>query len=143
MGNMIPLPKISAPNRRYRYSISSIRTTGDREAFRSTSSGLLYAAAGSFSDKIDLTIHVAKIAGPLVNIASTFVSAKEKAEPDIDAQIAAMSSEELAGEIRALAGAWADRDDVGDHWLDELREDISTGWAKRIEELYGDEDLSL
>lgn len=53
-----------------------------------------------------------------------------------------MSSVELADEIRSLAGIWADREDMTDDWLDELRADMTAGWAKRLEELYGDE-LSL
>ena len=37
-------------------------------------------------------------------------------------------------EARAAFGSWADRDDIGDDWLDELRK----GWSGRLDELHED-----
>lgn len=52
-----------------------------------------------------------------------------------DSETAAMTDEEIKAEVLAMAGSWADRDDIDDNWLDDLR----ASWDDRLEELYGDE----
>lgn len=51
-----------------------------------------------------------------------------------DPEILAMSEEEIRAEVLAAFGAWADREDMTDDWLDELRR----GWNDRLDELYAD-----
>ncbi len=53
-----------------------------------------------------------------------------------DPEIAAMSRKELKAALEAAFGAWADRDDINDEWLDNL----SKGWSLRFDELYGNEE---
>jgi hypothetical protein len=50
-----------------------------------------------------------------------------------DPEIVAMTDEELAEAAAALFGSWAERDDIDDDWLDNLR----SGWDERLKELYG------
>ena len=58
-----------------------------------------------------------------------------------DADIARMSDNAIAAEVLAMFGSWADRDDINETWLDDLR----GGWDTRLDELYGtnEEDLSI
>lgn len=41
-------------------------------------------------------------------------------------------NEEIKAEILAAFGAWADRDDIPDDWLDSLRQ----SWTDRLDEIY-------
>jgi hypothetical protein len=50
-----------------------------------------------------------------------------------DPEILAMSDKEIVSEARAAFGMWADRDDITDTWLDELR----GGWENRLDDIYG------
>ncbi len=52
-----------------------------------------------------------------------------------DPEILAMSEEEIRAEILAAFGAWADRDDITDDWLDDLRR----GWSDRLDDLYSEQ----
>lgn len=58
-----------------------------------------------------------------------------------DAAIATMSEKAIEAEVLAMFGSWADRDDITDNYLDDLR----GGWGTRLDELYGndEEDLSI
>ncbi|HSW63407.1 MAG TPA: hypothetical protein VLH56_08865 [Dissulfurispiraceae bacterium] len=53
-----------------------------------------------------------------------------------DPEIQAMTDKEIIAEARAAFGSWADRDDITDDWLDEIR----AGWSSRLDELYGPDD---
>ncbi len=44
-----------------------------------------------------------------------------------------MSDEEYLAALGALGGIWADRDDISDNWLEEIRDE----WDKRLDGLYG------
>jgi hypothetical protein len=55
-----------------------------------------------------------------------------------DAEILAMGDEEYLAAIDALGGAWSNRDDISDHWLEEIRGE----WDKRLGDLYGVSDTS-
>lgn len=58
-----------------------------------------------------------------------------------DPEIAAMTDEELLSSVKAMFGAWADREDITDDWLGEIRR----GWGKRIDKINGtnSEDSSI
>lgn len=59
------------------------------------------------------------------------VDKKRKSEAP---EIPAISEEEIS-KILASFGAWADREDITDDWLDNLR----SGWEQRLKELYSDD----
>ncbi|GIV66682.1 MAG: hypothetical protein KatS3mg054_0668 [Chloroflexus sp.] len=52
-----------------------------------------------------------------------------------DPEILAMSEEEIRAEVLAAFGAWADRDDITDDWLDGIRR----GWSDRLDDLYSEQ----
>lgn len=52
-----------------------------------------------------------------------------------DPEILAMSEEEIRAEVLAAFGAWADRDDITDDWLDDIRR----GWSDRLDDLYSEQ----
>lgn len=58
---------------------------------------------------------------------------------DEDPETAAMSDKEILAEVRAMFGAWADRDDIDDNWLDDIR----STWDDRLDGLYGPETDTL
>lgn len=51
-----------------------------------------------------------------------------------DPEIMAMTDEEILNEVLAMAGAWADREDMSDTWLEDLR----AGWIDRLGTLYNE-----
>lgn len=53
---------------------------------------------------------------------------------DEDPETAAMSLAELRKIALAAFGSWADRDDIGDDWLENIR----SSWDDRLDELYND-----
>jgi isocitrate/isopropylmalate dehydrogenase len=53
------------------------------------------------------------------------------------------SVEAIKDAVMALFGAWADREDMDDSWLDNLRAQMEKGWRERLVELYGNEELSI
>ena len=52
-----------------------------------------------------------------------------------DSEIMSMSPDEIKAEVLAAFGAWADREDITDEWLEILRQ----SWNNRLDELYSDE----
>jgi len=56
-----------------------------------------------------------------------------------DMEIAYMSDEAIEAEVLAMFGSWADRDDITDTWLDDIR----GGWDTRLDELYGTDEENL
>jgi len=52
-----------------------------------------------------------------------------------DQNLPALSDEEIKAEILAAFGAWANREDITDDWLEELRR----GWVERLDEIYGNQ----
>lgn len=62
-----------------------------------------------------------------------------------DPELAAMTDTELVAAAKALYGAWADREDIGETWLEDLRAADAAEWDKRLAELYGPDfpDLSV
>jgi hypothetical protein len=52
---------------------------------------------------------------------------------DDDPEIAGLTDNELMAEIEAAFGAWKDREDITDDWLDNMRH----GWDDRLTDLYG------
>jgi hypothetical protein len=50
-----------------------------------------------------------------------------------DPEIMALSDSEIKTEVVSMYGIWADRDDIGDDWLNNMR----SGWSNRLEDLYG------
>lgn len=57
-----------------------------------------------------------------------------------DPEILAMTDEELTSAALSLFGSWADREDIGDDWLDEIR----SHWHDHWEDRYGpDQELSV
>jgi hypothetical protein len=63
------------------------------------------------------------------------MSEKELEIFEDEPEIAPMSIDELRAAVEAAYGAWADREDITDDWLDNLR----TGWNYRLEKLYGNQ----
>jgi hypothetical protein len=59
---------------------------------------------------------------------------------DDDPELAAMSDAELVAAAKATFGAWAERVDIGDDWLNDLRSDMSAEWERRIAGMYGPDD---
>ena len=53
------------------------------------------------------------------------------------------SDEAIKDAVMALFGAWANREDMDDSWLDNLRAQMEKGWRERLVELYGNEELSI
>lgn len=43
-----------------------------------------------------------------------------------------MSDEEIISEANASCGTWADREDIDDNWLEDMR----SGWADRLDRIY-------
>ncbi len=51
-----------------------------------------------------------------------------------DPEILLMSEDEIKVAVLAAFGAWADREDITDDWLDDLRR----GWSDRLDDLYSE-----
>jgi hypothetical protein len=54
-----------------------------------------------------------------------------------DPEIAAMSNAEIVAAAKALCGAWANRQDIDDNWVENMRNQWSDGWKERLADLYG------
>jgi hypothetical protein len=68
--------------------------------------------------------------GSITNIIT--MTSKNSAIDD-DPEIAGLTDNELMAEIDAAFGAWKDREDITDDWLDNMRH----GWDDRLTDLYG------
>lgn len=58
---------------------------------------------------------------------------------DNDPEILALTDAQIKAEALAMNGAWVDRDDINDEWLDNLR----SGWNERLDEVYGPNNESI
>jgi hypothetical protein len=58
---------------------------------------------------------------------------------DNDPEIAALTDSELMADINALFGAWEDREEITDDWLENMRR----GWDDRLTDLYGPDKENL
>lgn len=99
-------------------------SSGDKPYLKTTERGMIF-----------YWIKTASADNNMTTFAKTPVS-----RPDIfedDPEIAAMTNEEIVAVAKALCGAWADRPDMDDNWLENSRKKWSDGWKERLDELYG------
>ncbi len=54
-----------------------------------------------------------------------------------DPEILALTEDELRAEVEAAFGSWADREDINDEWLEDLRR----GWSVGLDELFNNNSV--
>jgi len=77
--------------------------------------------------KIYLRSTVIKADTRNIKMVTSSLSARESFEDRyirLKAEVDALSDEEYMAELESVLGSWADREDIGDDWLDKMRE----GW---------------
>ena len=104
--------------------------TGSVRQFDSRTSGAGLLAIFSDSGKIYSYAHSGNSQSLFININS--MPATTGLIEDEDREIAAMTDAEILTAVRAMAGAWADRDDIDDNWLKDSR----SSWYDRLDKFY-------